>query len=347
MTRLDYADYEVIVVDDGSTDQTPRIIEYFVGRFPHLFRLIRQDNNGLSAARNAGAVAATGEVVAYTDDDCAVDEQWLRALVRAMRDQRVEAVGGPNVPPASDGWVARCVAASPGGPSHVMIDDRLAEHVPGCNMAFDRRTLLSLGGFDEQFRVAGDDVDVCWRLHAAGFRIGYAASALVWHHRRATVSAYLRQQKGYGRSEAMLQFKHPHRFSALGASRWSGIIYGDGAAGLPAACPTVYHGQFGTGPFQIIYRDNHYSAWSYFLLLEWHGATLLVLALAAALWPLAPWALGGVAVLMAASRVVAALQLSRAAALPPGAPVWCRPLLFALRLAQPVVRSYHRNRQRL
>src|SRR6202034_1089954 len=100
-------------------------------------------------------------------------------------------------------------------------DDNRAEHVPGCNMAFRRSTLLGIGGFDPQFRAAGDDVDICWRWSDAGLTIGFAPAALVWHHRRSSVRAYFKQQAGYGVAEAMLQRKHPHRFHAIGASRWA------------------------------------------------------------------------------------------------------------------------------
>jgi Glycosyltransferase like family 2 len=100
-----------------------------------------------------------------------------------------------------------------------MLDDGHAEHVPGCNMAFAREKLLALGGFDPQFRQAGDDVDVCWRWLDAGWKIGYAPEAMVWHHRRNTVRAYLKQQKGYGRAEAMVLLKHPQRANDFGRSR--------------------------------------------------------------------------------------------------------------------------------
>lgn len=332
--RLDYPDYEVILVDDGSTDETPQI----AARFPAV-RCIRQPNRGLSAARNAGLHAATGQIVAYTDADCVADPTWLTYLVRAMYDQRADAIGGPNVPPAADNWVAKCVAASPGGPSHVMLDDQRAEHVPGCNMAFDRDRLLAAGGFDEQFRQAGDDVDVCWRFLDAGLRIGYAPAALVWHHRRGTVRAYLRQQAGYGRSEAMVLFKHPHRCNAVGGAQWQGVIYGDGAVGLPVAPPMVYHGRFGAGPFQIIYRQNRYSAWAYFTLLEWHLLAAFALTLAPAYAPLAV-----VAIAMWCLSLAAAVRSAVVAPLPGGAPWWCRPLVVIMHLAQPVVRGWHRHR---
>jgi O-antigen biosynthesis protein len=186
LMHVDYPDFEVILVDDGSNDETRRI----AGEYPQV-QYIHQENCGLSVARNVGAEHACGEIVAYMDADCMADEDWLRCLVQALRDQSVSAVGGPNITPLSDGWIARCIAASPGNPSHVMFDDRHAEHIPGCNMAFRRESILNLGGFDPQFRVAGDDVDFCWRLLDHGGAIGYAAGAFVWHHRRQTIKAYM------------------------------------------------------------------------------------------------------------------------------------------------------------
>ena len=336
LTKLNYPEYEVILVDDGSTDNTPEIASNYPG-----VHYIRQPNRGLSYARNVGVQRATGEIVAYTDSDCIADEDWLYYLVRTMQAEGVAAIGGPNVPPTSDSWTAKCVAASPGGPSHVMFDDRYSEHVPGCNMAFRRDVLLSLGGFDPQFRQAGDDVDICWRLLDLGMTIGYAPAALVWHHRRSTVRAYLRQQSGYGRSEAMLHFKHPRRFSANGYSRWHGIIYAEGAVPRSVIKPVIYHGRFGLAHYQILYRNNAYSRWSYFNMLEWHALAAFVFTLGVML----PGALVAGAIMELLS-VFAALRSASSERLPPGAPLWARPLVFVLHLLQPVFRSWHRYRYR-
>ena len=334
--KLNYPDYEVILVDDGSRDNTRAIAE----KFPQV-RYHYQQNMGLSAARNVGAELAGGDVVAYTDSDCVADPHWLMYLMQAMQDQQVDAIGGPNVPPGSDSWTAKCVAASPGGPSHVMLDDQRAEHVPGCNMAFKRSTLLGLGGFDVQFRQAGDDVDVCWRLMDAGFTIGYAPAALVWHHRRTSVRAYFKQQEGYGRSEAMLQLKHPQRFNRLGYSRWLGVIYGEGAVGLPVRKPSVYHGKFGEGLFQIIYRRNDYTAWAYFTLFEWHVLAVMVASFGF-LWRGSL----GIAAAMWALTIVTSIRAAARATLPKSAPIWSRPLVGFMNLAQPIVRAWHRYKYR-
>lgn len=335
--QLNYPNYEVILVDDGSTDHTPEIIKDFSN-----VRSIRQVNRGLSVARNVGAQEATGDIVAYTDSDCVADPDWLFYLVTAMLRMDVRAIGGPNLPPPSDSWIAQCVAASPGGPSHVMLNDQLAEHVPGCNMAFDRNLLLSLGGFDPQFRQAGDDVDICWRFMDAGYQIGFASAAMVWHHRRNTARAYFKQQKGYGRSEAMLAFKHVQRFNRLGCSRWDGIIYGEGAVGLPVLEPLIYHGRHGSGLFQTIYSRQQYTLWAYTNLLEWHLAAAFVLAIAT-MMP----ALAIVGLCMWALTLFNTARAALSVPLRDGAPWWCRPLIFAMHLLQPPLRAWHRYMERM
>ncbi|HXJ72340.1 MAG TPA: glycosyltransferase, partial [Candidatus Dormibacteraeota bacterium] len=127
--RLNYPDYEVILVDDGSTDHTPQIVE----DFPKV-KVIRQPNLGLSAARNAGIAAAAGAVIAFTDSDCRADEDWLYYLVDELNRTGFAGVGGHNFLPPEDSPTAAAVMASPGGPAHVMLTDREAEHIPGCNM---------------------------------------------------------------------------------------------------------------------------------------------------------------------------------------------------------------------
>ena len=158
--RIEYPSYDVIVVDDGSTDATAAIARSFG------VRVISTPNRGLSHARNLGLNAASGEIVAYIDDDAYPDPHWLTYLARAFMNSDHAGVGGPNIPPPGDGPIAACVANAPGGPIHVLLSDEVAEHIPGCNMAFRRERLQAIGGFDPQFRKAGDDVDVCWRLQA-------------------------------------------------------------------------------------------------------------------------------------------------------------------------------------
>jgi glycosyltransferase involved in cell wall biosynthesis len=275
LAALRYPDYEVVVVNDGSTDGTLAIAERFA-----FCRIISQPNRGLSVARNVGAEAATGEIVAYTDSDCVADPDWLGYLVARMEGGSLAACGGPNFPPPEESLVPAAVAVSPGGPTHVLISDAVAEHIAGCNMAFRRRALLALGGFDPVYRAAGDDIDICWRFQDAGHTIGFSPAAIVWHFRRNTVKAYLKQQKGYGKAEALVYAKHPFRFNLFGQAKWLGRIYGDlSAALLLSRQPVIYSGAFGRGLFQTLYEPPSSLTSLLPLTFEWSIAAL-ALALA-------------------------------------------------------------------
>jgi len=249
LATLTYPDFEVIVVNDGSSDTSAEIAKR------HGVRLVETAHRGLSHARNVGIAHASGEIVAFLDDDAYPDHDWLYYIAASLRANGHAGVGGPNIAP-DDGRVAECVAAAPGGPIHVLISDREAEHLPGCNMAFRKSALEEIGGFDERFRVAGDDVDVCWRLQESGRTLGFSAGAVVMHRRRDSVRRYLRQQYGYGEAEALLERKWPGRYNRAGSSRWSGRIYDSPAAGPPRRRPMIRYGTWGGGLFQSIYEPG-------------------------------------------------------------------------------------------
>lgn len=281
LMRLEYPDFEVIVVSDGSTDQTAQI----VSEYP--FRLISTENHGLSSARNTGMLAATGEIVAYTDDDARPDPHWLQYLAHSFKKYGFAGVGGPNIAPAGDGLVADCVANAPGGPVHVLLSDRVAEHIPGCNMAFRHDVLQEVGGCDPLFRVAGDDVDLCWRVQQAGGTIGFHPAALVWHHRRNSVKTYWKQQQGYGKAEALLEGKWPEKYNSVGHLTWSGRLYSKGITqALKSRRKHIHHGSWGEGLFQSIYEPAVGTFASLPLMPEWFLVVFMlgVLAVLAFVW---------------------------------------------------------------
>ncbi len=338
--RLEYPNHEVIVVDDGSTDETADMVREYG------FPVISTTNMGLSSARNTGLRAANGDIVAYLDDDAYPDPHWLHYLATTFMATGCVGVGGPNLPPPGDGTIADCVANSPGGPVHVLISDELAEHIPGCNMAFRKRALEAVGGFDPDFWVAGDDVDVCWRLQERGWTLGFSPAAVVWHHRRNSIRAYWRQQRGYGRAEALLERKWPSRHNAVGHISWAGSVYGGAVRLVSGRRVRVYQGTWGTAPYQI--KEAVPSVWSAVMAMpEWWLVIAAVVALAAlgAFWrPLLfvlPVAIAGLALPLAqAWRRTARAQFTSAGS---GAQRLVRRVGTAgLHLLQPVARLYGR-----
>lgn len=303
---LDYPNFETIVVADGCSDDSAAIADELGAR------LLVTPALGLSHARNCALAAADGDIVAYLDDDARPDPDWLRFLVAALGASEQAAVGGPNLPWPGAPPVAQCVDNVPGVPTHVLLSDSMAEHIPGCNMAFWRERLNFIGGFDPQFRTAGDDVDVCWRLQEQGWTIAFSPAAVVFHRRRETVRGFLRQQLGYGRAEAMLESKWPGKYNGLGHLLWRGRLYAK-AAGEASAWRRrrrVEYGVWGAGLFQRLYTRRAGPLESLAGSPEWYlvigvAALLCLLALA---WPPLVVAIPAlsVAVLVAAGQALIA-----------------------------------------
>jgi GT2 family glycosyltransferase len=346
LRELEYPDYEVIVVDDGSTDGTGDIARSYG------YQVVSTENHGLASARNLGFSLATGEIIAYTDDDAHPDRHWLQYLAASLADSNHAGAGGPNVAPPSDGLVADCVANAPGGPVHVLLSDDEAEHIPGCNMAIRKTCLEKVGGFDTQFRVAGDDVDMCWRLQQQGWTLGFSPAAMVWHHRRGSIRDYWKQQVGYGRAEALLERKWPEKYNSVGHLTWQGRLYGKGLTHtLGWWQRRIYHGTWGGAPFQSVYSPSEEGLWSVPLMPEWYllWVALAGLGVLGALWaPLRlAWAVLGVALTASAIQAASSAGHASFSSELRGGHARLRALVFLLHLLQPAARLLGRLRHGL
>jgi len=330
LEKIDYPDYEVLVVDDGSTDETGGIIESF-----SYVRSLSQDHGGLSNARNLGAAKARGSILVYTDDDCVADEHWISHLVAAFDRGGYGAVGGPNISPPASSLTRACVAAAPGAPAHVLLSDTVAEHIPGCNLAVTREAFDKIGGFMPEYHTAGDDVDFCWRIQEAGYEIGFAAGAMVWHYRRFRTKLYLKQQIGYGKAEAILIRNHAQRFGMLGGARWSGMVYQGGGMRLVDRMPRIYQGVFGYAPFQAIYTQPRSDFFNIATSFQW--LVLCALLAIGGIFASILWIIVGL--MLAATLIMTVREALRLRVEPPYSTRKGRLQLFFLCLAQPVLRG--------
>ena len=199
LVRLDYPwdRFEVVVVDDGSPDPPAGVVAAFEERLDLVF--LKQPNGGPGAARNLGIGRATGDYVAFTDDDCTASPGWLRALAARAGRKPGYAVGGQTVNAFSDNRYSRA-------------SQHLAEIVYGfynsdpdraCffasnNLAFPTEDLRRTGAFDGSFRCS-EDRELCDRWLTLGRRLAYAPEAVIHHAHYLTFTGFFGQHFGYGR----------------------------------------------------------------------------------------------------------------------------------------------------
>ena len=193
-------DAEVIVVSDGGSLPLEDVLAPFV--VPLRLRLLTVPHRGPAAARNRGLAVASGEIVAFTDDDCRPGEGWLEAIASAVASSPPTAAGGTT----RNGLTTNAYADA----SQFILElvgrhDRTINghelFFSSNNLAFPADALRRLGGFDETFRTA-EDRDLCRRWQAAGFKLRHVATAVVEHDAQLDLRRFVRQFFAYGRGAA-------------------------------------------------------------------------------------------------------------------------------------------------
>jgi cellulose synthase/poly-beta-1,6-N-acetylglucosamine synthase-like glycosyltransferase len=182
---------EVIVVDNASSDDTSGVLQGYGTRI----RALYEPKVGPAPARNKGLEAARGEVIAFTDSDCAVDRAWIREIVAPLADRTVGAVGGR-------------ICAFPEGNNLEHFGERIHDHAKAIqrvwpaylitmNLAVRRDLLRELHGFDERL-LRCEDVDLAYRIDQAGYRLAYAPDAVIYHRNRSTLPELLTEGYAHG-----------------------------------------------------------------------------------------------------------------------------------------------------
>lgn len=222
---------QIVVVDDASVDAdaVARAVAAGVAEVDVPVRLERRrSRGGPGPARNSGWTDLDGDVVAFVDAGVVPEGDWLRLLLSHFVDDAVAAVA-PRVrarphDEAAPSWLDAYEAArSPldmgPSPARVAPGTRVS-YVPTAALAVRRDALVAVGGFDERLRF-GEDVDLVWRLVAAGHDVRYEPAAEVTHPNRGSWGALARQRFSYGSSAAVLDGSHPGAVSPVAVNPWS------------------------------------------------------------------------------------------------------------------------------
>ena len=210
LLRMDYPPdrREIVLVDNGSTDRTAEIVSSLPVQY------LLEKRRGAALARNRGIGASRGEILAFTDADCVVSTGWLRELVEALNDDKVDAVVGEVVayPPKTP--AERYTALrKPLWQAGALKNPRSPWFLEG-SAAFRREVFERVGLFDPRFGGGSEDIDFSWRFFQCGeFELRYRPKAVVFHRHRASARALFEQRKGYGRGQAILCRKYPKEVS--------------------------------------------------------------------------------------------------------------------------------------
>jgi mycofactocin system glycosyltransferase len=205
---------QLIVVDDGSQDDSAAVARQCGAQVVSSGGIAR----GPAAARNAGAKAATGEILAFIDSDCTASENWLADLLPAFGNGLVAAVGGyvdgMCRQTAVDRYESVMSSLTLGNRERTGGSGDDTFYLPSCNLLVRRRAFMLVGGFRDEMHV-GEDVDLTWRLRDNGWTIRYLPTGRIYHAHRSTLRTFMSRRFDYGTSEGTLQRLHPLRRKRL------------------------------------------------------------------------------------------------------------------------------------
>lgn len=222
LARQDWrGDFEVVVGDNGSTDETLRIVESFKDVFPHLVVVDVSERRGSAHARNAAVRRASGEYVVFCDSDDKVAPDWLGEMVNALDSNAFVAARLEHYELNPEWLVA--VRGEAQTESLANTDPPFLPFGYCAALGVHRELHDRVGGFDATFEGGGEDNDYCYRIQIAGTPLTFVPGAVVHYRHRTSMKSIFRQARGYGRGNARLFWEYrsygmrrPPQLRALG-----------------------------------------------------------------------------------------------------------------------------------
>lgn len=205
--------YEIIVCDGGSKDGTEDFIKEQIKNSPCVLRYLKEENKGVSSARNLGIANALGDIIGFTDDDCVVSNTWIEKAVPYFNNENVGGVIGstqPQKPPENRKFKI----------VHFIQINKDIDSYATCNIFYRKNVLLEVGGFDTNLQV-GEDTDLGWRVKNNNYIICFDKNILVYHIIiYKDIIQHLKSLRKY-ESAVLLYKKHPEHRNDL----YLGFIY--------------------------------------------------------------------------------------------------------------------------
>lgn len=218
LAQAGVAPFEVVVVDDGSSDATATIIQSFPVKY------IYQTNAGPAAARNRGARVAAGEFLFFTDSDCVPHPDWLQKMLPHFADAASGVVAGSYGIANPENTLARCIHQEILYRHHHLLPQH-PKVFGSYNFGVRRNVFDQVGGFNAEYRHAsGEDNDLSYKIRQAGHKIFFAKDALVDHYHPVQISRYLREQFRHGFWRVKMYAAHPQMARGDDYTFWKDIV---------------------------------------------------------------------------------------------------------------------------
>ena len=204
--------FEIIVVDDGSTDRTRELLKCLSKDWKGTLRHFEQNRAGPGVARNLGIKHSFGDILVFVDSDCIAPRGWLSRLTSVFDNPQVGAAGGPELAPADDCLLSKCqtyvmTAFLTTGGLRGRKGKKLGFYYPrGFNVAASKHVVEAVGGFHSRFH--GEDILLGLKIKQVGFTLKYVPDAAMYHRRRATLSQYFRQLYRMGKARVEMTYLH-------------------------------------------------------------------------------------------------------------------------------------------
>jgi cellulose synthase/poly-beta-1,6-N-acetylglucosamine synthase-like glycosyltransferase len=228
-----YSNYELIIVDGHSVDDTIKI----VSGFP--VRIFFEEGGTRASACNVGILNSRGEIVAFTDDDCIVPEDWVEKIVKHFEDHEVCVVGGPALIPNDSGPWENTFGAIRTLVLKVAHKLGPVEDIFGCNSAYRKSVVLEVGGFREDL-LTTEETELHFRIMKSGGTLIYDPDMPVYHYPRVNLKKFLKQQYRYGLGKGLMLRLHPRALKISDVVAMASIF-------VPLALVPIFYFSFAFG----------------------------------------------------------------------------------------------------